>query len=418
MCVVKQVISRSPWYNLRHQQYQPNSSHGPHGYLLSTEEVIRNVSSQFATKDPKSIIRYRESFLAIRAELLSVKHQTNEPEDDDQNGDDGHENKIQIVKPAREPAGRMPSALRIAKPSRKRSFKDCLRKLFGLKPKASPRKVSVFSDEEVRKKLLERAGTEEVKPKKVSSIEKIPLDTEGNPSVTIDDSTLKEAIRGEEAVAQASVTDAVEACAEDETKEAKASTSEYVMQSSGKSMTSTSLYLQLGQGAVGPYGRIALAAVSRERECLQIELEDSFNGGSCLRVNPSDEICREHRHTRLFHCDFPIVESMVVCIATKTLKQYTDQYLNVKLHTVSSDGVGMRVVLVGRSLQQVEQQEGGVLNVSPLDISDQYFRDIQKYLLTKETGFYVPVENYFGWTVRYVNPPIFGSYTCMYFTNT
>lgn len=53
-------------------QYQPNSAHGPHGYLLSTVDNILHISCHEVRRDQSGAITYNESFQMSRLELHSV----------------------------------------------------------------------------------------------------------------------------------------------------------------------------------------------------------------------------------------------------------------------------------------------------------------------------------------------------------
>ncbi|CAG9584304.1 unnamed protein product [Danaus chrysippus] len=56
-----EVICPVPWYNLRHMHYQPNSTLGPHGYFLSTQDNIQRLSNLGLLRDKEGILRYRKS---------------------------------------------------------------------------------------------------------------------------------------------------------------------------------------------------------------------------------------------------------------------------------------------------------------------------------------------------------------------
>ncbi|KAJ0176944.1 hypothetical protein K1T71_006953 [Dendrolimus kikuchii] len=136
-------------------------------------------------------------------------------------------------------------------------------------------------------------------------------------------------------------------------------------------------------------------------------------GGSCLRINPSDQFSPEHRLTRLFHCDFECKDSLIVCVVTKTLRNFRDQYLNIKLFMKNAKGDDLKVVLVGRNIPQTQNTaEGasGVLNLYPLNVgSEEAFRDLQKYVLINQPNFYVPIENCYEWKVWYYEINLPGS---------
>ncbi|OWR52381.1 cytosolic endo-beta-N-acetylglucosaminidase isoform 1 [Danaus plexippus plexippus] len=64
-----EVICPVPWYNLRHMHYQPNSTLGPHGYLLSTQDNINRLSNLGLLKNREGILRYRKSLEQSKMEL-------------------------------------------------------------------------------------------------------------------------------------------------------------------------------------------------------------------------------------------------------------------------------------------------------------------------------------------------------------
>ncbi|CAH2236503.1 uncharacterized protein LOC120629640 [Pararge aegeria] len=178
-----------------------------------------------------------------------------------------------------------------------------------------------------------------------------------------------------------------------------------VMESQEKSkhsMVQMSVHLRLGEKTGRT--RYALAYVSREMECLEPFFEDSFLGGSCLKINPSDEVCTEHRLSRLFHCDFHCEESLIACVVTKRMVGHENQFLNVKLQ-IQDSGEGYRkVVLIGRDIPRERQEATAaeIMNLYPTsDPRDPDFRELQRYMVLNEPDFYVSVANAYGWKVRY-----------------
>lgn len=141
--------------------------------------------------------------------------------------------------------------------------------------------------------------------------------------------------------------------------------------------------------------RYSLAYVPNELECLEPFYEDSFMGGSCLKVNPRDEVSEHHRFARIFHCDFRC-EELIACVVTKKLAGHNDQFLNIVLHLDENQSV----VLIGRNVPHGSSVES--TQVYPTEETDSSFRELQKYLLLNEPSFYVPVQNSFGWKVRSV----------------
>lgn len=144
--------------------------------------------------------------------------------------------------------------------------------------------------------------------------------------------------------------------------------------------------------------KYALAYIPYELECLEPFFEDSFLGGSCLKVNPSDQVDPQHRLSRLFFCDFECNTSLIACVVTKTLAGHENQFLNIKLN-IADGGKSKKVVLVGDS-QELESDEY-TLNVYPSNEgTGSNFRELQTYLVLHEPDFYIPVANAYGWRVR------------------
>ncbi|XP_041978108.1 cytosolic endo-beta-N-acetylglucosaminidase [Aricia agestis] len=149
--------------------------------------------------------------------------------------------------------------------------------------------------------------------------------------------------------------------------------------------------------------RYSLAVVPRELECLEPFFEDSFMGGSCLKVNPRNSVSSPHRVARLFHCDFRSPR-LVACVITKTMPGHGDQTLDVTLH-VNDEGRRFTRVLVGHEVQEATDSEVSAPSyVFPLEGAA--FRRVQAHVLLTEPAFYVPVRNDFGWKVRYYDVDI------------
>ncbi|KAG6458328.1 cytosolic endo-beta-N-acetylglucosaminidase [Manduca sexta] len=308
-----EVLCPVPWYNLRHMHYQPNSAHGPHGYLLSTVDNILHISCHEVRRDQSGAIVYNESFQMSRLELHSVS-------------------------------------------------KD-----LSILPKADSLLAINEEDE----------GSDEVDEERPKSVKR----------------KMKNAFKHLFMF-----------------KSQKTEEEEFVAGPSGRSMVQMSTYLHLGQSAEKL--RFGLAHIAEERECLEHFMDDSFIGGSCLKINPSDKLSPDHRLTRLFHCDFQCEESLIACVVTKTVMGFQEQYLNVKLFMKNAKGEDLTVVLVGRSLAQMRSMDSnatGVLNVAPLDPGSAEFREIRKYMLLNQPAFYMPVENSYGWVVRYYELPLPGT---------
>nr|XP_034830767.1 uncharacterized protein LOC117987812 [Maniola hyperantus] len=179
---------------------------------------------------------------------------------------------------------------------------------------------------------------------------------------------------------------------------------------SERSMVQMSVQLKLGEKTERT--RYVLAYVSRELECLEPFFEDSFLGGSCLKINPSDEVCTEHRLSRLFHCDFFCEDSLIACVVTKTMEGHEHQFLNVKLRIQDNRENYKEVVLVGRDIPHGREEASAavIMKLYPLsNPNDPEFRDLQKYMVLNEPDFYVSVANAYGWNVRYYQIDLPGS---------
>ncbi|KOB56747.1 Cytosolic endo-beta-N-acetylglucosaminidase, partial [Operophtera brumata] len=301
-----EVLCNAPWYNLRHQQYQPNSAHGPHGYLLSSsDDIQRDRNTDYLYKDGKGILRYRASFQRSRQELHSV----NSKMITDNNMIADNEDNLNTIE----------------------------------------------DQKEYEKDLAEPEQSKHESPWK---------DT-----------------------------------ADDHEEEVELGRSD---QNDGRGRSMMQMSVNLKLGSKGTRQRFGLACVPGERECLEVYQDDSFNGGSCLRINPSDNLDHAHRHTRLFHCDFYCKDTLIVCVVTKELSGFIEQFLNIELFMKDARNQDLKATLIGRSLSQpeaVKENSSGMVLVLPLEITSQPFREMQKYLLLNESAFYVPLENSFGWTV-------------------
>ncbi|XP_061713792.1 cytosolic endo-beta-N-acetylglucosaminidase isoform X2 [Cydia pomonella] len=134
-----------------------------------------------------------------------------------------------------------------------------------------------------------------------------------------------------------------------------------------------------------------------EESCIELFLEDSFTGGGCLIINPFKLI-------RLFHCDFHIEDTLIACVVTKTLPDSEDVFLNIVLTVKDQNWSESRVVLAGT--RNLTDHGIGALTVSAASGGE--FKGLQRYLLLHQPGFYVSVENAYGWKVRYYSIPLAG----------
>ncbi|XP_048482903.1 cytosolic endo-beta-N-acetylglucosaminidase [Plutella xylostella] len=157
------------------------------------------------------------------------------------------------------------------------------------------------------------------------------------------------------------------------------------------------------QGVSTDTTNLALVELPDEKECLQVYFEESFFGGSCLQINPSDEVSPEHRLIRLFHCDFEVKDSLIVCVVTKTLTDYPEQSLDLQLLFLHGTGATSRVVLKGQTDDEDVEPDPDVINVFAANATrdNELFGEIQRYLLKHEPDFYVSTENNNDWDVRY-----------------
>ncbi|XP_063361794.1 cytosolic endo-beta-N-acetylglucosaminidase [Cydia amplana] len=136
---------------------------------------------------------------------------------------------------------------------------------------------------------------------------------------------------------------------------------------------------------------------TEDESCIELFLEDSFTGGGCLLINPLKLI-------RLFHCDFNIEDTLIACVVTKTLPEHADAFLNIVLTVKDQDWNESRLVLAG-----MRDWEHGIDNaVTVSAVSGEGFKVLQRYLLLNQPGFYVSVENAYGWKVRYYSIPLTG----------
>uniref|UniRef100_A0A2A4JGP6 Cytosolic endo-beta-N-acetylglucosaminidase TIM barrel domain-containing protein n=1 Tax=Heliothis virescens TaxID=7102 RepID=A0A2A4JGP6_HELVI len=334
-CLYGEVLSPSPWYNLRHQQYQPNSAHGPHGYLLTSVDQLAKVQRHAQYKDKKGIIRMRASFQQSRHELHSVSKEAANLRSGFDSG-----------------TGPRAASSRRADDTSSESSSDTDAIISNMKNKVKSLK------EMFKQKVSTASGTEEPSPV--------------------------------------------------QTRASSAASSVGTTASQDLSMVQMSVNIRLGQSDKSRY---CLGFVGEERECLELFHADCFSGGACLKVNPSDNICTEHRITRLLYCDFACEEALVVCVVTKPLQQYAEQTLNVKLAMRNANGDDLCVVLTGRALKQstrLDARAAGIKHVYP-HASAAALADLRAYLLLTQPGFYVPIDNLFGWNVRYYEVTVPGS---------
>lgn len=328
-----QVICPVPWYNLRHQQYQPNSALGPHGYLLTSRRNIAGLARLGLFTNKAGVLRSRRSLKEHTADLQSEASDVAIRVRTDSLAIVTRDETLEITSDDSETS------------TNKTKVIDVLRNLFKAKAKTQ-------REDRKRKRSLDE--------------DEIP----------------EEVLKGSEKEQN----DVIES-----------------NEISGRSMVEMSVHLRLGQKTEKT--RYALAYVARELECLEPFFGDSFLGGCCLKINPSDEVCTEHRSSRLFHCDFPCEHRLIACVVTKKMPGHEHQFLNMELVVKASDDSYKKVVLVGRDLPRGTEEDAAaeLTNLYPLsDPNDPEFRRLQKYIVLNEPDFYVSVANSYGWKVRLV----------------
>lgn len=364
-----------PWYNLRHMQYQPNSSHGPHGYLLSTIEHIVHASHHGILRNSQGIIKYRESHVALETIKSSEQHveeSTFNPKSDSVSV---------LAEEIGEPINTNTSNEQCDKPkSLPAKIKNIFKHIFRRKPAKTEQENDIEEEPICKPKPVQ----EQTKLEKPAS-ERPVIFNDKNDVVSPD--PIKDQGKNKDE-------DVEEHDDDDETE---------LNLFKGRSMVQMSVNILLKSNAKRRYG---LAYVREERQCLEVYFEDSFIGGSCLKVNPSDPLSPERRSIRIFHCDFFCEDALIVCVVTKHLREFEEQYLNVKFNMIDGDGMEHRVVLIGRTLTHARNPQDSAscfINIYPFTNAEAEFKDIQKYLLLNEPDLYVPVENSYNWTVRLVS---------------
>ncbi|XP_060802952.1 uncharacterized protein LOC106133133 [Amyelois transitella] len=372
-----EVFSPGPWYNLRHMQYQPNSAYGPHGYLLSTPETIAAVSRSAIVRDKKGIIKFQPAFEMSRHELHSV-HSSRELQQE-------HRDSMIICTIDEEERPR--------ESDRKHSMKNVFKQMFRMKS----RRRSVNPEEEPDH----------------------PQDNTGSPHghlhVHLPDEPPGQPTDQPPGQPSNQLPDQSDDQSPDKSDEPTQRHTDLTLERSHAmmahswqdikaawSMKQLSVNLKLSQ----PHKlRLALACVPGERPCLEPYYEDSYIGGSSLLVSPADQLSPALRWARLLHCEFPVAGQLVLCVVTKTLPDCDSQYLNVKLFARSPSSQEIRVTCVGRDVPGEGRPSPLTLSLYPLSDGPR-LKQLQKYLLLNQPGFYMSPENCFGWRVRYYIAPL------------
>jgi hypothetical protein len=340
--------------------YQPNSSHGPHGYIMTSVDSLHRLSREGLLTDKKDIIKFRESILAGRHNVRvskSVQEVTFIPKADSV---DGFTNENVQTDEENERTESVPNTV-------KRKMKSIFKHMFKNKTSRN-----------------ENNGEE-------AEVNERPKDDVDNDLKTISEEKHVEFVQEDNNLP--------EDTKKQESSE-RISHKEEIPASTGQSMVQMSVSLNLGQSAKTRY---ELIHVADELQCLEVYFDDSFIGGSCLKINPSDKVSTEHRLIRLLHCDFFCEDLLVVCVVVKSLLDAECQFLNLKCCMKDANNTNCVVNLIGRSLPShgPQQEEAShTVNVYPIVHTSDEFKKLQKYLLLNEPDFYVPVENPYNWIVR------------------
>lgn len=426
-------------------KYQPNASHGSHGYLLSTIEHIMAASRTGILRDPKGIIKYRESFL----ESLKTEQQKADTDYSGKADDMGADNEQTIEGSMKENTAELNKATNTSDAAgtsnvagASNAGDDCSSKGCVVSDTKCPlkRKIKgVFSHlfrrskerkEENELKTAQPLETKDIPASQVlGKLEVIPerssedVDKASNevkgeseedlsketpllkrePSLLSGREARKMNLSKERIERERSISINLSKEEEQKLEDARELSEEFDLESRGRSMARMSINIQLKDKA--DKTRYMLACVPDELQCLEVYFDDSFIGGSCLKINPSDQYSKIHRQIRLFFCDFPCENSLIFCVVTKNLMSCQEQFLNLKIHMKNDEGEEAMMVLIGRDVEQLVHPDNSrsfVRNVSPVNSAkDTEFRDLQKYMLLHEPGFYIPIENSYDWKVRY-----------------
>ncbi|XP_049868632.1 uncharacterized protein LOC126368616 [Pectinophora gossypiella] len=353
-----EVLCNSPWYNLRHMHYQPSWAHGAHCYLLSTAARLRS-ASRLAVRDVRGILKLRESLLDLSGpeQLDSVSRLIRNPSCEDLSTEPAYQSAYQLEdqsanqladeQTANKPGEESPRPVDSAIVIAAQTSEDALNKPAKFK--------NVF------KNILK------LKKAKVEFKEPSPVSQEPPQ-------------RAEEPAEQPAAEPSLERLAPD-------------------------LRLRLQDDKT----RLTLAFVREERDCLEPYFEDSYSGGCCLRLHPSDDVSPQHRTQRLFHCDFPVRDALVVCLVTKALARAPQQALSLWLAARDAAQQRRRALLVGRRMPVASPAPSpGLVTRYPERPGSDEFKELQTYLLLHEPGFYMPLQNHYGWQVFYFVVPLAG----------
>ncbi|CAH0398116.1 unnamed protein product [Chilo suppressalis] len=353
-----EVLCPVPWYNFRHMQYQPNSSHGPHRYTMTAIGKMQN-TSQTSQREKKGIIKIREDIITSKEEIECPETQSINNLDENIIVNEAHADEVDE---ARKPH------------NVKRKIKDIFKHIFKAKSSKKDDQSGPKEDDEDENEI--------------DTNERKPDDSETGSEENID---MNSHMSGKE-------------------KKAYKPKKLIDLRSSEKSMVWMSININLGREGQAPVTRYGLTFVPEEKDCLQVYFNDSFIGGSCVKVLPCEKF---KRTTRLLHCDFFCSEALVFCVVTKTMFGCEKQYLNLKLTIKKANKQYQNISLIGRTIPtqgHQDQSASSVVNIYPINNrSDPEFRHLQTYLLLNEPDFYLPVENSYDWTVRYYKLAIPGS---------
>ncbi|KAL4720943.1 hypothetical protein ACJJTC_002835 [Scirpophaga incertulas] len=356
-----EVLCPVPWFNLRHMQYQPNSSQGPHGYALCTADKLAKILKD---QNPQSIPKDKSSLHDVPRDLPG--------------------NNTRDI------------ALNITAVDNNEIFdtdtsvnEDTLSAPYSVKRKMGGIKHSVEGKTPRTKENEDQMQNEEVSEH----------DNEFNRIEKRDSSQASVVINKE--------LDQIDDSAPVDVVDKKKTGSDLNVQNSegsvvtGQASAQTTASTNLAHNNKIKY---VLVYKAEEVECLEVYFDDSFIGGSCLKLNPCGKTGSERRLARLLHCDFFCAETLAICVVTKNLAEFEDQFLNITLNMKDERNERYMVKLIGHTLQELSQQELSeqrCLFLYPLHMKSLSFRYLQRYLLLNEPGFYVPVENCYNWVVRY-----------------
>ncbi|KAJ2945817.1 hypothetical protein O0L34_g4721 [Tuta absoluta] len=368
-----EVLCNYPWFNLRHMHYQPNSRIGDHKFVLSTKTKITKASHS-AIRDVRGILKFRQSFIGLNK--MDKNYVENVKKDEtDRKTKANHGDSIKLTEGTTE-ENKINSPLAVE--NKENDDVDNLNK-------NEKEQLKQVTSKMLWRKLMD------IIMKNNSHLTKEPqvVKAEDQPGTSRHEETTLE--RQEPLI-------------EKELSQYKlnnSATNLPLSRSTSLIQTLSPLKLQLGIEKQ----ELSLAYIHEEKRCLEVYYQDSFNGGSCLCVSCSDHVSEDHRSIRLFHCDFPVEERLVVCVVVKNLLGFSQQRLDVWLYLMTEIGE-QHVQLVGQNSELNLVESASFCDfvnqkLYPLKRTSEQFRELQEYLVVHEPGFYVPIANSYGWHVYY-----------------